>query len=115
MTTTQINLIEPEERTSPFPPTFLERSRETLREVGSKLLCELFQKHHWLIEIKEWEYSDISSLADYRKKRASTLKCKHCNKSQHVSDAKLDHYETVCYNWQTKIHYKYIFMANNYL
>lgn len=114
MTTTEINLIEPEERTSPFPPSFMERSSESLKEISSKLLCVLFQKHSWLIEIRDWEYSEILSLSDYRRKRASNLKCRHCNNCQYVSDAKLDHYETVCYNWQTKIHYKYIFLPNNY-
>jgi hypothetical protein len=115
MTNTEIYLVEPEERTSPFPPTFMERNLESLKEIASKLLCVMFQKHSWLIEIREWEYSEISSLSDYRTKRASNLKCRHCNKCQHVKDAKLDHYETVCYNWQTSVYYEYIFLANNYL
>lgn len=107
MKITEINLIEPEERTSPFPPSFWERRMESLKQIASNLLCILFQKHSWLIEVKEWEYSEISTLDEYRSKRASHLKCKHCNSTLHVNDAKLNHYEIVCYKWQTSILYEY--------
>lgn len=107
MTNTEIYLVEPEERTSPFPPSFWERRLESLKEIASSLLCMLFQKHSWLIEVKEWEYSEISTLDEYRNKRASHLKCKHCSGVRHVNDANLTHYELVCYKWQTSILYEY--------
>ncbi len=107
MINTEINLIEPEDRASPFPPSLMERVTELLKEEISKLFCVLFKKHHWMIRVTSWEYSEILSVDDFRSKRASHLKCKHCAESKHVKDANLNHYEFVCYKWQTSIQYEY--------
>lgn len=107
MTIIEIHLIEPEERASPFPPSLKERIVESLKEKISKLSCILFKTHFWMIQVSPWEYSEISSVDDFRKKRASRLKCKHCSEISHVKDVNLTHYEYVCYKWQTNIQYKY--------
>ena len=39
MINTEINLIEPEDRASPFPPSLMERVTELLKEEISKLFC----------------------------------------------------------------------------
>ena len=84
-------------------------------EIGyEKIICILFKKHNWSLQIYSWNLTKISTIEEYRYKKANKLKCIYCNKIENTIDANLNPIEQYWYNWETFISYdKYVKKNNN--
>ena len=99
----EIQLIRPEYIVF---PTYWQRFSRRMRVRYEKMLCMLFKRHNWALQIRSWELSHISSLEDYRRNKANNLKCIYCEEIHGVNEVDMDHLETYWYEFQTHLRFK---------
>jgi len=71
------------------------------------LFCTLFQSHDWIILISSWNFSDVTTVEEFRKYQAKLLMCSCCKKIKHINEANLNGAEMFAYKHRTYKYFKY--------
>ena len=67
------------------------------------LACKLLDGHCWSVEITPWTFDEITSVEQFRNRRARNFKCDFCGKEEHISDVDMTSFEKLVYEkltWQ---------------
>ena len=99
----EIQLVRPEEI---IFPTYWQRFSRRMNVRYEKMLCKVFKRHSWALQIRSWDLSNVSSLEEYRHKKANYLKCIHCEEVHTVDEVYMNELEKYWYEFQTYLRFK---------
>jgi len=86
--------------------SFFDSIKHKIHLFLNRIFCSLFESHDWVVLVTPWNFSEITSVEEFRRYRANQLKCTCCKTIEHILEVDLTPAQKFSYDHYTNKYFK---------